>query len=347
MTSKRLTRSFALMTLLAVAAPASAQESVASFYKGKTITVVVGTSAGGGYDTYSRLMARYMTKHIPGNPVVVVQNMPGAASNLAAGYVYGIAPRDGTFIVAPFPASIIETLISEKAQTRFDASKFNYLGSANSDVYVCLSRADSGIKTLDDAMTKEIIVGATADGGSTRDFPTLLNKVLGTKFNVVNGYAGTREITLALEKGEVQGQCGTGWSSISSLKPDWFRDGTVNIVVQEEATGYPELNAKGIKRTVDFAKTQEQRQMLELLYSQEIFGRPYMVGPEVPAERVEALRQAFMETWKDPELVAEAAKMKLDIGALSGADVQSVVTKVFATPPSVIAKVKSALAIMR
>ena len=347
MTSKRLTRSFALMTLLAVAAPASAQESVASFYKGKTITVVVGTSAGGGYDTYSRLMARYMTKHIPGNPVVVVQNMPGAASNLAAGYVYGIAPRDGTFIVAPFPASIIETLISEKAQTRFDASKFNYLGSANSDVYVCLSRADSGIKTLDDAMTKEIIVGATADGGSTRDFPTLLNKVLGTKFNVVNGYAGTREITLALEKGEVQGQCGTGWSSISSLKPDWFRDGTVNIVVQEEATGYPELNAKGIKRTVDFAKTQEQRQMLELLYSQEIFGRPYMVGPEVPAERVEALRQAFMETWKDPELVAEAAKMKLDIEALSGADVQSVVTKVFATPPSVIAKVKSALAIMR
>ncbi len=347
MTCKRLTRSFALMTLLAVAAPASAQESVASFYKGKTITVVVGTSAGGGYDTYSRLMARYMTKHIPGNPVVVVQNMPGAASNLAAGYVYGVAPRDGTFIVAPFPASIIETLISEKAQTRFDASKFNYLGSANSDVYVCLSRADSGIKTLDDAMTKEIIVGATADGGSTRDFPTLLNKVLGTKFNVVNGYAGTREITLALEKGEVQGQCGTGWSSISSLKPDWFRDGTVNIVVQEEATGYPELNAKGIKRTVDFAKTQEQRQMLELLYSQEIFGRPYMVGPEVPAERVEALRQAFMETWKDPELVAEAAKMKLDIGALSGADVQSVVTKVFATPPSVIAKVKSALAIMR
>jgi len=347
MTCKRLLRSFALVTLLAVAAPALAQEGVANFYKGKTITIVVGTSAGGGYDTYSRLMARYMTKHIPGNPVVVVQNMPGAASNLAAGYVYGVAPRDGTFIVAPFPASIIETLISEKAQTRFDASKFNYLGSANSDVYVCLSRADSGIKTLDDAMTKEIIVGATADGGSTRDFPTLLNKVLGTKFNVVNGYAGTREITLALEKGEVQGQCGTGWSSISSLKPDWFRDGTVNIVVQEEATGYPELNAKGIKRTVDFAKTQEQRQMLELLYSQEIFGRPYMVGPEVPAERVEALRQAFMETWKDPELVAEAAKMKLDIGALSGADVQSVVTKVFATPPSVIAKVKSALAIMR
>ena len=342
-----LTRSLALVTMLAAVVPAMGQESIASFYKGKTITVVVGTSAGGGYDTYSRLMARHMTKHIPGNPLVVVQNMPGAASNLAAGYVYGVAPRDGTFIVAPFPASIIETLISEKGQTRFDASKFNYLGSANSDVYVCLSRADSGIKTLDDAMKKEIIVGATADGGSTRDFPTLLNKVLGTKFNVVNGYAGTREITLALEKGEVQGQCGTGWSSISSLKPDWFRDGTVNIVVQEEATGYPELNAKGIKRTVDYTQTEEQRQMLELLYSQEIFGRPYMVGPEVPRERVEALRKAFMDTWKDPELVAEAAKMKLDIGALSGADVQAVVTKVFATPPSVIAKVKSALAIMR
>jgi tripartite-type tricarboxylate transporter receptor subunit TctC len=345
MPRRTLICSFAM--LAGASATALAQESVANFYKGKTITVVVGTSAGGGYDTYSRLMARHMTKHIPGNPTVVVQNMPGAASNLAAGYVYGVAPKDGTYIVAPFPASIIETLISEKAQTRFDASKFNYLGSANSDVYVCLARADSGVKTLDDAMTKDIVMGATADGGSTRDFPVLANKVLGTRFNVVNGYSGTREITLALEKGEVQGQCGTGWSSISSLKPDWFRDGTVNVIVQEEATGYPDLNAKGIKRTLDYAKTDEQRQMFELLYSQEIFGRPYMVAPDVPKERVEALRQAFMATWKDPELLAEATKMKLDVGPLSGADVQAVVTKVFSTPPSVVAKVKAALAIMR
>jgi tripartite-type tricarboxylate transporter receptor subunit TctC len=159
-----------------------AEDAVASFYKGKTITVVVGTSAGGGYDTYARLMARHMGKHIPGNPTVLVQNMPGAASNLATGYVYNVAPKDGTFIASPFPAAIIETLISEKAQTHFDPSKFSYLGSANTDVYVCLARSDSGVKTLDDAMKKELVVGATADGGSTRDFPVLANKVLGTKF---------------------------------------------------------------------------------------------------------------------------------------------------------------------
>jgi tripartite-type tricarboxylate transporter receptor subunit TctC len=345
----RSCRAYALSAALALglSGTALAQEGVANFYKGKTITIVVGTSAGGGYDTYARLMARHMSRHIPGNPTVLVQNMPGAASNLAAGYVYSVAPKDGTYIVSPFPAAIIETLISEKAQTRFDASRFNYLGSANSDVYVCLTRADSGVKTLEDAMKREVVLGATADGGSTRDFPVLLNKVLGTKFNVINGYAGTREITLAVDKGEVQGQCGTGWSSISSLKPEWFRDGTVNVLVQEEATGYPALNQKGIQRSVDYAKTPEERQMLELLYSQQIFGRPYMMAPEVPKERLEVLRKAFMDTWTDPELVAEAQKMRLDVGPMSGADVQNVVTKVFATPPTVIEKVKRALAIMR
>jgi tripartite-type tricarboxylate transporter receptor subunit TctC len=339
----------ALGALMFVSATGSApaQDAVAAFYKGKTITVVVGTSAGGGYDTYARLMARHMSRHIPGNPNVLVQNMPGAASNLASGYVYNVAPKDGTFMVAAFPAAIIESLISEKTQSLFDPSKFNYLGSANTDVYVCLARADSGVKTLADAQQKELVVGATADGGSTRDFPVLANKVLGTKFKVINGYKGTREITLALENNEVQGQCGTGWSSISALKPEWFRDGTVNVVVQEAVKGYPDLDAKGIKLTVDYAKTDEQRQMLELLYSQEIFGRPYMMAPDVPKDRLEALRKAFIETWKDPELMAEATKMKLDVDPLSGEEVEKVVRKVFAMPPSVIAKVKAALAIVR
>ena len=171
----------------------------------------------------------------------------------------------------------------------------------------------------------------------------MLNNVLGTKFKIVNGYPGTREIGMAIEKGEVQGQCGTGWSSLISTHPEWVRDHTVNILAQEETNGYPDLNKAGVPRTIDFAKTPEQRQILELVYSQEVFARPFMVATEVPKERVEALRKAFMETWTDPDLLAEAKKIDLDVAPISGADVQALIAKIYATPPQIIAKAKDAL----
>ena len=323
--------------------PVAAQDAVAQFYRGKTVTIIVGSSAGGGYDTYGRLMARFFSRHVPGNPAVVAQNMPGAGSNLMSAYVANVAAKDGTVIGASYAGAILEPLIGQNPSGKYDPSKLNYIGSANTETFLCLARADAPVKTFADVFTHELIVGASADGGSTRDFPVLLNNVLGTKFKIVSGYPGSREIELAIENGEVQGQCGIEWSSVVSTHPEWVRDHTVNILAQEETNGYPDLNKAGVPRTIDFAKTPEQRQILELVYSQEIFGRPFMVAAEVPKERVEALRKAFMETWADPDLLAEAKKIDLDVAPTSGADVQALIAKVYATPPEIVAKAKEAL----
>ena len=325
------------------ALPVAAQEAVAQFYRGRTITIIVGSSAGGGYDTYARLMARFFSKHMPGNPTVVLTNMPGAGSNLMSAYVANVAPKDGTVIGANFQGTVLDPLIGQNPVGNYDPSKLNYIGSANNDVFLCFARADAPVKTFAEAFTHELVLGATATGSSTHDFPLLLNNLLGTKFKIVNGYPGTREIGLAMEDGEVQGQCGTSWASLIGTHPEWVRDHSVNILAQEETNGYPDLNKAGVPRTLDFAKTPEQRQILELVYSQEIFARPYMVATEVPKERVEVLRKAFMETWADPDLLAEAKKIDLDVAPISGADVQAVIAKIYATPPAVIAKAKDAL----
>ena len=334
---------FASWRVLPLAAQDASQDAVAKFYHGKTITIDVGSSAGGGYDTYARLMARFLGRHMPGNPTILPQNMPGAGSNLMSAYVANVAPKDGTIIGANFAGAVLEPLIGEHPTGTYDPSKLNYIGSANNDVFLCFARTDAAVKKFSDLFTNELIVGASADGGSTRDFPVLLNNVLGTKFKIVNGYPGTREIGLAIDKGEVQGQCGTGWSSLITSHADWVRDHKINILAQEETNGYPDLNKQGVPRTVDFAKTPEQREILELVYSQEVFARPFMVAAEVPKERVEALRKAFMETWADPDLLAEAKKINLDVAAISGADVQALIRKAYATPPDVIAKAKDAL----
>jgi hypothetical protein len=323
--------------------PGAAQDAVAQFYRGRTITIVVGSSPGGGYDTYGRLMARYFSRHVPGNPSVVAQNMPGAGSNLMSAYVANVAAKDGTWIGANFPGAILDPLIGQNPSGKYDPSKLNYIGGANTETFLCLARADAPVKTFAETFTHELILGASADGGSTRDFPVLLNNVLGTKFKIVSGYPGTREIELAIDQGEVQGQCGAEWSSVVSTRPDWVHGHTVNLLAQEVMNGYPDMDKAGVPRTVDFAKTPEQRQILELVYSQEIFGRPFMVAAEVPSERVEALRKAFMETWSDPDLLAEARKINVDVAPISGPDLQALIAKVYATPPAIIAKAKDAL----
>ncbi len=332
----------AVLAVLCMASPAAAQDPVEQFYRGKSINVYVGSSAGGGYDSYARILSRYMSKYIPGNPLIVVQNMPGAGSNKAAGYVYGVAPKDGTVIGAIFPGSILQPLIGDSA-VQHDPAKFVYVGSANSDVYTCVVRTDAPAKTFKDVTTHETIVGASNEGGTTRDMPTLSNNVLGAKFRVVTGYAGTQEIALAVERNEVHGICGFGYTSLLTVRPDWVPNGTVRILVQENAKGNAELNKMGVPRTVDFAKTAEDRQVMELIYSQSIFGRPYVLPPGVPADRAAALRQAFMTALQDKELLAEAARIKLDIEGISGEDVQAMVSKLFATPPNIIERAKQSL----
>ena len=335
--------SIALTTLLALAAtPALAADPAAQFYAGKQIDLVVGSSAGGGYDTYARLIARYLGRYIPGNPVIVPQNMPGAGSNKAAGYIYSVAPKDGTAIGAIFPGTILQPLIGH-VPTPHDPSKFIYVGSANSDAYMCIARKDAPVQTFKDLLSQTLIIAGATEGATTHDLPVVENNLLGAHFRIVSGYPGMRENTMAIESGEVQGVCGYGWASLESQHPEWLTKGFINIIVQESIKGYSKLNDMGVPRTADFAKSEEDRQALELLYSQGVFGRPYVLPPGVPAERVAALRKAFMEALADKALLAEAAHMKLDIDAMSGEDLQALVGKLFALPPSISAKVKDAI----
>ncbi|MDB5594980.1 MAG: efflux transporter protein [Hyphomicrobiales bacterium] len=331
--------------LIAVmAGSARAQDAVASFYKGRNVTIIVGSSPGGGYDLYARLLSRFMSKHIPGNPTMVVQNMPGAASNVAASYVYNVAPKDGTVLGGLFMGAVLDPLLGDGKRITHDVSKFNFIGNANSDAYVCIIRTDAAVKTMADVFDRELVVGASADGASTRDFPLLLKNLLGAKLKVVAGYPGTREINLALEKGEVQGACGVAWSSISANYPGWFKDNLVKPLVQEANSGYPELDRQGVPLARQFAKTDEQRRVLDFMYTQTAFGRPYVAAPGVPAERIAALRKAFMDTMKDPELLAEAKRINLDVGPISGEDLQAQVAKLYATPADLVEKAKAAVA---
>jgi tripartite-type tricarboxylate transporter receptor subunit TctC len=340
------TGGFALLAVCALvfsAGPARAQNPVADFYRGKTLTIIAASAPGGGYDLYARTIARHIGKHLPGNPTVVVSNMPGAASNVAAAYIANAAPKDGTVMGAIFMGAVVEPLFGKGPRTTHDPSKFNYIGNANKDVYTCLARADAPVKTFGDVFDRELVIGASADGASTRDFPELLKNLLGAKFKIVAGYPGTRQINLAMERGEVQGVCGQSWSSVSSNYPAWFKEGTVKVLAQEDSQGYPDLNKHGVPRTVEFAKTDDQRRILELIYSQTAFGRPYIVAAGVPAERVAALRKAFMATMTDPELKAEAARIKLDVDAIGGEELQQEIVKMYATPPDILEKARRAL----
>jgi tripartite-type tricarboxylate transporter receptor subunit TctC len=289
------------------------------------------------------LLGRFLGRHVPGNPTTLVQNMPGAASNVAAAYVYNVAPKDGSVMGAIFMGAVVEPLFGEAKRSTHDTAKFNYIGNANSDAYVCLIRSDAGVNAFSDLFDKEIVMGASAEGASTRDFPSLLKNLLGVKFKIVAGYPGTREINLAMEKGEVQGGCGQTWSSVAATYPAWFRDKLVKPLVQESNVGYPELDRMGVALSRDFAKTPEQKQILELIYSQTTFGRPYVVAPGVPQERVEALRKAFMATMTDPDLVAEAKRINLDIAPIAGEELQTLIAKLYATPQEIVEKARAAL----
>ena len=328
--------------LLTAAFPAAAQESVEAFYKGKQIQIVVGSSAGGGYDTYARLIARHLGDHVPGNPSVVVQNMSGAGSNRAAGYIYSVAPKDGTVAGAIFPGAILQPLLGGPP-VQHEPAKFLYLGNANSDVYVCFVRADAPVQNFKDALSTELIVGASGDGATTRDFPVMLNNVLGAKFKLVMGYPGSREITLAMERGEVQGVCGIGWTGIEQLYPEWFAKGTIKPLVQLSVKGHRDLHARKVPTTLEFARNDDERGVMELIYSQGVFGRPYVLPPGVPMDRVTALRKAFMSTLADPRVLAEAKKMNFDVEPMSGEDMQALITRLYATTPGVVERARQAL----
>ena len=337
-------RAFLAAACLPCLAPAAlAQDRVEQFYRGRTLTVLVSNGIGGGFDTYARHVARFLGAHVPGKPNVVVQNMQGAGGVVGTNWIATVGAKDGTVLGAVHPAALLEPLLGDAGKVKYDPAQFQYIGNANSDVFVCVTRADSPAKTFAEALEKEVIVGAAGDAASLRDMPTLLNNVLGAKFRIVSGYDGSRAIQIAIERGELHGQCGVAWSAISAVHPDWFASGLVRPFVQEEINGYPALNAMGVPRSVDFAKTAEQRGVLELGYSQEVIGRPYLMAREVPRDRVEAIRKAFADTFRDPAFLAESKRIGLDVTPMTGEQVEAYVAKIHRTPPDIVAKTRKAL----
>jgi tripartite-type tricarboxylate transporter receptor subunit TctC len=332
----------AAVLAMVVTQVARAQDSVEQFYKGKQLKVYIASTPGGGYDSYGRLVAQYIGKYLPGNPSTLPVNMPGAGGNRLAGYLYSVAPKDGTEFGIIFPGAVLDPLIGTQ-QVQDDPSKLIYLGSANVETFLCILRADAPIKTYEDVFKTQITLAASAAGGSTVDMPALENNLLGAKWKVVRGYPGSREISLAVEQGEAQGDCGVGVSSIEVEHPDWQTSGQYKVIAQETNRGHALLNSLHIPLTYSFAKTDEQRAVMELAYSQEVFGRPFVMPPSVPKDRVDALRKAFMAALKDKDLLADAKKQRLDIDPLSGEDVQALVAKVYGMPANVVAKAKQAL----
>ncbi|MCC2095849.1 MAG: hypothetical protein KDJ29_03105 [Hyphomicrobiales bacterium] len=335
--------------LLAIASAAFATttnaraQDAAAFYRGRTVTMIIGANPGGGYDTYARLIARHIGKHIPGNPNVVPSNMPGASSNTAAAALQTKLPKDGSQIGAIYASALLAPLLGNGKRIQHDPSKFQHLGSASREVYTCVFRADAAVKRYADALQREVILGATTSGGSNLDYPVMANHFLGTKFKVVRGYRGSRAVTLAIERGEVQGACGLAWSTMSVQYPKIFSDGKFNVLAQEDMTGTAALNARNIPVTGQMKMSEAARQALDLFYSQGVLGRPYVVAGEVPEHRAAALRKAFMAALADPALLAEAKKMRIGITPTSGDDVQKLLTRLYATPKAVVDSVAKAL----
>jgi tripartite-type tricarboxylate transporter receptor subunit TctC len=317
------------------ALPASA-ESAADFYKGKQVRVVIGYASGSGYDLYARFLARHIGRHIPGNPSVVPQNMDGAGSLRAANWIHEIAPKDGTAFAGVGSGIPMTPLLGGKGAAFKDDKAFTWVGSMNNEVSVCVAWHTAGINTIDDAKTKEMLSGATALGvDDTTVFPAVANAMLGTKFKWITGYRSGNEMNLAMERGETQGRCGWSWSSVKATHSDWLRDGKIKLLMQMSLAKHPDL--PNLPLILDLAQTEDQRQVLELIFSRQAVGRPFLAPPKLPADRARALRGAFDATMKDPEFLAEAEKSKIEINnPVGGEQAEVLMARMYAFPRHVV-----------
>ena len=338
-TIKRSIR-MALATTFAVFATTQAQSAgVEDFYKGRTITMVIGYSVGGGYDLYARALAAHMAKHIPGDPTIVPQNMPGAGSQKVVNYLYSIAAKDGS-VFGTFGRTVaLEPLI---AKAEFDATKLTWLGSMTDESSICISRKDSGIGDWNDLLAKEAKFGGLGPGTDPDIFTQAVNNLFGAKIQLVRGYPGTNELTLAIERGELAGVCGISYGTLLSRHADWLKDKTINLIFQAGIRKQPDL--PDVPFLIDLAKTDQQRQVIKLLVAGQGMARPFAAPPDIPADRAAALRAAFEATLKDPDFLAQAKTAKMEINPVSAGTIQTMLTEIYATPKDIVAKAAAAMA---
>src|SRR5579863_1847630 len=313
---------------------AMAQAPDAAF-AGKTVTMFIGFGPGGGYDLWARVIARHLGKHLPGNPAVVPQNLEGAGSYRAANFIYNVAPKDGTTIGAISRDAVLGPLTGASG-AQFDATKFSWLGTPAIETNVCIAYHTAAVKNVQDLKKKELIVGDTGVGTGTHSYPKALNDILGFKFRIVGGYSSSADVFLAMERGEVQGIC-ESYDSIMVRRPDWIANGTVNVLFQGGTKPNPKL--KGVPFVVDLAQRPEDKQAIEFLYTGQGIGRPYVAPPDLPADRLKMLRDAFNATMTDPEFTAEAKLRRLTIDTEDGDELEALVKKAYATPKPVIDRI--------
>lgn len=318
---------------------AARAQSVAEFYRGKTITMVVGSDVGGGYDLTARTVARHLGRHIPGQPSIVVQNRPGAGSIVAANYVYEIAPKDGTVIGAVQRPIPFQVLFGDTG-VRFDVRKMQWMGSTTSELGVVVAWHTAPQQTVDDLFKSEMIVGGTGPATDPELLPRAMNNVLGTKFKIVSGYKGQAQVLLAMQRGEVHGSGNWSVSDIEKSYPDWITEKKVRFLVQLGLTKSRNPALRDVPLILDMGRNDEQRSVFRILMGMKATGRPYFVAPDVPKDRTDALRNAFMETMRDPNFLAEAAKTLGQIDPLSGLEMQTMIANVYALPADVIAKAR-------
>jgi tripartite-type tricarboxylate transporter receptor subunit TctC len=327
-----------ICALLLTAATVHAQD----FYQGKTVRIIVGAAAGGGYDTYSRTIARHMGKHIPGNPSLVVENMPGAGFLISANHMYKVAKPDGLTIGHFIGGLFLQQLLG-KPGIEFDAAKFEYVGVPTQDNYVLGISKKLGITAIDQWLASKTVVklGGVGVGSATDDIPKVLKETIGLPLQVVSGYSGTSTVRLAYNSGEVQGVC-NAWESFRATWPNEVKSGDLVIVLQNTAKPHPEL--PNVPLAINYAKTDEGKKLITaLVHSVGPTARPYVLPPGTPKDRVQMLRKAFIETMKDPEFLADAAKAKLDINPLDGAELETNVKDVFNLDPKLIPRAKEIL----
>ena len=334
----RLTTVLIAATVLSGSAQA---QTVADFYRGKSLTMLIGYSSGGGYDISARVLSKHMGRHIPGGPTIVPQNMPGAGSLRVANFLYNAAPKDGTTLGMIGRGLAVEPLIGA-SPTQYDGRKFTWLGSGSDQVSLCVTWHSSQVKTWDDMRAKSFTVAGEGSGSDPDMFATMLRNLMGVKLKLVSGYPGGPEMNLAMERGEVDGRCGWSWTSIKITRAEWVADKRVNLVLQMALKKNPEIPQ--VPLIMDLASNDRERQILKLVLSRQQMGWPFLAPPDIPADRAQALRQAFDATMKDPEFTAEAKQRQLEVNPMSGAEIDKLVGELYQTPPDVIAATKTVIA---
>jgi tripartite-type tricarboxylate transporter receptor subunit TctC len=316
-------------------------DPVADFYRGRNINLYIGYSVGGGYDNYARVLARHMGNHIPGNPSILPQNMPGAGSLRSVNYLYNAAPKDGTAIATFGRGLAMEPLIGS-SPTQFDARKLIWLGSGSDEISLCGTWHTSRVKTWNDMQTIPFTVGGEGSGSDPDIFAAMMKNVFGVKLRIVSGYPGSAEVALAVEREEVDGRCGWSLSSLRQMRPDWLPTKQFNAIVQLNLKKSPDL--PDVPVITEYAKTETQRQILKLVLSRQNMARPFAAPPGVPADRAEALRQAFDRTMADQEFIDEARARGLEVNPVSGVEIDKLIGEIYQTPPDVVAQAKAAVA---